>query len=79
MKVLYFDCSSGISGNMAMGALLELTGDTEYLLSELKKLHVDGYRIGITKKVKNGITGTHVNVIVDGEDVYGHVHHLEAH
>lgn len=79
MKVLYFDCSSGISGNMAMGALLELTGDADYLLAELEKLHVDGYHMEITKKVKNGITGTHVNVIVDGEDEYGHVHHLEAH
>ena len=79
MKTLFFDCSSGISGNMAMGALLELTGDADYLLAELEKLHVDGYHMEITKKVKNGITGTHVNVIVDGEDEYGHVHHLEAH
>ena len=36
MKTLYFDCSSGISGNMTLGALLEIVGDDNYLLNELK-------------------------------------------
>ena len=45
MKTLYFDCSSGISGNMTLGALLEIVGDDNYLLNELKKLNIDGYRI----------------------------------
>ena len=31
MKTLYFDCSSGISGNMTLGALLELIDDKDYL------------------------------------------------
>ncbi|MBQ3281870.1 MAG: nickel pincer cofactor biosynthesis protein LarC [Eubacterium sp.] len=77
MKTLYFDCASGISGNMALGALLEITGDEEYLVSELRKLNIDGYSINISKKVKNGITGTYVDVKVDGEDEYGHHHDLE--
>lgn len=38
MKVLYFDCSSGISGNMTLGALSELIDDPHYLENELKKL-----------------------------------------
>ena len=42
MKTLYFDCSSGISGNMTLGALLEIIGDDNYLLEELKKLNIDG-------------------------------------
>lgn len=71
MKTLYFDCSSGISGNMTLGALLEIVGDENYLLDELKKLNVDGYKIEISKKVKNGITGTYVDVILDDE----HHHH----
>ena len=45
MKVLYFDCSSGISGNMTLGALSELIDDPHYLVNELKKLNVDGYHI----------------------------------
>ena len=73
MKTLYFDCSSGISGNMTLGALLEIVGDDNYLLNELKKLNVDGYRIEISNKVKNGITGKYVDVILD-EDEHHHVH-----
>ena len=71
MKTLYFDCSSGISGNMTLGALLEIVGDENYLLDELKKLNIDGYKIEISKKIKNGITGTYVDVILDDE----HHHH----
>lgn len=74
MKTLYFDCSSGISGNMTLGSLLEIVGDENYLLNELKKIHVDGYKIEISKKVKNGITGTYVDVILENEH-----HHEEEH
>lgn len=80
MKTLYFDCSSGISGNMTLGALLEIVGDDNYLLNELKKLNIDGYRIEISKKVKNGITGKYVDVILEDDDhhhehEHGHDHH----
>ena len=79
MNTLYFDCSSGISGNMVLGALLEIIGDENYLSEELKKLNVNGYKLQISKKVKNGIAGTYVDVVVDGKDEYGHIHHLEEH
>lgn len=75
MKTLYFDCSSGISGNMTLGALLEIVGDERYLLEELKRLNVDGYKIEISKQVKNGITGTYVDVILEHE----HHHHDHEH
>ena len=78
MKTLYFDCSSGISGNMTIGALLEIVGDKDYLLKELKKLNLEGYKIEISKKVKNGITGTYVDVILEHShehpDHKGHHH-----
>lgn len=83
MKVLYFDCSSGISGNMALGALLEIVEDEIYLIEELKKLRLDGYRIEIFKKIKNGITGTHVEVILEEENKHSHkeseIHHHHTH
>ena len=75
MKTLYFDCSSGISGNMALGALTEIIGDEKYLINELKKLNVDGYKIEISKKVKNGITGTYVDVILEDENNHKHGNH----
>ncbi len=74
MDILYFDCSSGISGNMTLGALLEIVGNEEYLLNELKKLNLDGYKIEISKKVKNGITGTYVDVILENEENNFHEH-----
>ena len=86
MKTLYFDCSSGISGNMTLGALLEIVWDDNYLLNELKKLNIDGYRIEISKKVKNGITGKYVDVILEDDDHhhdhehhYDHEHHHHEH
>ena len=77
MKTLYFDCSSGISGNMALGALTEIVGDEKFLINELKKLNVDGYHIAISKSVKNGITGTYVDVKLEHE--HHHDHHEEHH
>ena len=76
MKTLYFDCSSGISGNMTLGALLEIVGDEKYLLKKLKKLNIDGYKIEISKQAKNGITGTYVNVILEHDE---HHHHHDHH
>jgi TIGR00299 family protein len=83
MRVLYFDCFSGISGDMTLGALLDLGIDKNAFLSELEKLKVNGYSIEINTKVKNGITGTDVHVILDEtehqgdceEHQYGEVHH----
>ena len=72
MKTLYFDCSSGISGNMTLGALIEIIGNKEYLLNELKKLNIDGYNIEISKKIKNGITGTYVDVKLEHEHHHEH-------
>ena len=72
MKTLYLDCFSGISGNMVLGALLEITSDNSYLLEELNKLNIVGYKIEISKTQKNGITGTYVDVIL--EEDYHHKH-----
>ena len=79
MKTLYFDCSSGISGNMTLAALTEIIGDENYLIEELKKLHIDGYTIDISKKVKNGITGTHVDVILTHQHEHSHTHEEHTH
>jgi pyridinium-3,5-bisthiocarboxylic acid mononucleotide nickel chelatase len=71
MRVLYYDCFAGISGDMNMGALIDLGVPEDYLLNELKKLHVEGYKIHITKEVKMGISGTKVDV----ELIDAHHHH----
>ncbi|MHB8061128.1 MAG: nickel pincer cofactor biosynthesis protein LarC [Ruminiclostridium sp.] len=80
MRVLYFDCFSGISGDMTLGALLDLGLDHNAFLHELDKLNVTGYSIDIKKVVKNGISGTDVNVILEDEEhqaVHSHEHDHE--
>lgn len=62
MQVLYFDCFSGISGDMTIGALLDLGVDPELLKKELGKLPLDGYEIEVQKKVVHGIAGTDVEI-----------------
>jgi uncharacterized protein (TIGR00299 family) protein len=73
MRVLYFDCFSGISGDMTLGALLDLGIDSNAFLQELDKLNVEGYSVEIKKVVRNGIAGTDVNVILE-EDNHEHSH-----
>lgn len=59
MRILYFDCFSGISGDMAVGGLLDLGVPEDYLTASLAKLEVpDEYSINIKKNMKNGIQGT---------------------
>jgi TIGR00299 family protein len=70
MKVLYYDCFSGISGDMNLGALVDIGVDKEYLINELLKLNISGYELMIKRDVKNGISGTKVDVILED----GHSH-----
>lgn len=74
MKALYFDCSSGISGNMTIAALLELLDDPTYLENELKKINVPGYHLEIDKRNKNGIMATHVEVVIGHDHEHSHEH-----
>ncbi len=69
MKTLYMDCYSGISGDMTLGALLDLGADQTEFLKRLSQLGLeDEYRITIRKDVKMGITGTKVRVdLLDGQ------------
>ena len=77
MKILYFDCFSGISGDMTMGALLDAGGDAEALKRDLAKLNLgDAFHLHIQKKLKNGVMSTYVDVATD--HVHGdhdHEHH----
>ena len=63
MKILYFDCATGISGNMAIGALLEICAGEQYLRDELAKLGVPGYQLHGIKRDSHGIDGTYVEVL----------------
>lgn len=74
MRILYFDCFSGISGDMTIGALLDLGIDKEIFLRELSKLDLDGFEIEIQSKTVRGIRGTDVNVVLSSVAKHDHGH-----
>ena len=69
MKIAYFDCFSGISGDMTVGALLDAGLKIETLEKELKKLGLSGYQLEVNKVVKKGISTTQFKVKIKEEGV----------
>lgn len=68
MRILYYDCFCGISGDMNLAALIDLGVPKEYLMQELSKMKLDSeYKLIIDTSVKHGITGTRVDVILNNE------------
>ena len=65
MKILYYDCFAGISGDMHLGAMLDVGIEPRYLREELGKLGISGYTLDVQSGHSKGITGTKVNVLVD--------------
>jgi uncharacterized protein (TIGR00299 family) protein len=65
MKIAYFDCFSGISGDMTLGALIDAGVDPEQLRDKLAGLGIGGYRIEIGRKINGYIEATDVCVILD--------------
>src|SRR5580704_5692013 len=65
MKLAYFDCFSGISGDMALGALVDAGCDLDHLRSELQGLQVSGWQLSAEKVWKNGMAATYVKVTTE--------------
>lgn len=75
MKVLYYDCFCGISGDMNLSALLDLGVDEAHVRRELSKLNLDTeYELLVKKDMKKGISGTRVDVVLK----QAHHHHHES-
>ena len=64
MTFAYFDCFSGIAGDMILGALLHLGVKEAVLKKELQKLPLTGYDLRVQKIKSNHITATDVSIIV---------------
>jgi len=68
VRLIYFDCFAGVSGDMILGALVDAGLDPGVLRRELAKLDLPGYELRVTRAVKNGIQGTRVRVKVNHHD-----------
>lgn len=75
MKIAYFDCFSGVSGDMALGALLACGADETRFREQLTALHVPGYGLAVQRVTRGGITATDVDVRLEETDG-GHGRHL---
>lgn len=89
MKTIYMECTSGISGDMTVGALLDLGANADGLQRVLEMLPVDGYTVKISRVRKSGIDACDFAVLLDDvhenhdhdmEYLHGHTHaHIHTH
>lgn len=88
MKTLYLDCFAGISGDMTVGAFIDLGLELPVLERELHKLHLPGYRLEAVRVEKRGLAATQFKVILtdaehehlaDAEFEETHAHHEHPH
>jgi len=69
MRIAYFDCFSGISGDMFVGALLDAGLKIEILEKELNKLNLSGYHLEVNKVLKKGISASQFKVKIQEKGV----------
>lgn len=74
MKILYLDCHAGISGDMTVGALLDLGVPLEHLRAELHKLTLppDSYALSVSRTERHHVAALKFDVAV-------HDHHTHRH
>jgi uncharacterized protein (TIGR00299 family) protein len=75
VRVAFFDCFSGISGDMTLGALVDAGADFDALKLELAKLHIHEFEITADKVNKRGIAATQVSVLVHEHRDHTHGNH----
>jgi uncharacterized protein (TIGR00299 family) protein len=78
-RIIYYDCFAGISGDMNLGALVDLGVDAAYLEAELGKLNIEGFRLEVERDKRKGISGTKVTVVVENpeNEKHRHLSHIE--
>ncbi|MDO5110352.1 MAG: DUF111 family protein, partial [Erysipelotrichaceae bacterium] len=78
MKLLYIECNMGAAGDMLMGALSELV-DQKAFVEKMNSLNIPGMTLSASESFKCGIKGTHMSVVIDGEEEVSedlsHEHH----
>ena len=83
MRTLYFECAMGAAGDMLMGALYELCPEKERFLADMNAL-LPGVRLEAEAVRRQGIAGTHMRVVVHGQEEghdhrHGHYHEHHHH
>ena len=82
MRLLYLDCAMGAAGDMLCAALLELHPDPEGFVARFNALGIPGVELRPEKTVNGGVSGTHVHMLIHGEEegeAPAHPHHHHRH
>ena len=61
---LHFDCFSGVSGDMVLGALVDVGLPLARLRTELKRLKLTGYRLEQRQVHRGALHATKINVVI---------------
>ncbi len=77
MKILYFDCFAGASGNMILGALIGLGVDSDELIKKLRLLKIPDFQIEFSEQNKSGIKAVYADVKVPEEKTHRHFSEIE--
>lgn len=75
MRIAYFDCFAGASGNMILGSLVDAGLSLETLQRELERLPVSGWSLQTERVRKRGLAALYLDVVVPGEDGHSHGEH----
>lgn len=75
-RILYLECSAGISGDMTVAALLDLGADEERLRAALCSLPLEGYELRISRVKKSGLDACDFAVVLD-EEYENHDHDMD--
>lgn len=78
MRIAYFDCFSGVSGDMILGALIDAGADLNKLESELGKLKISGFTLKAEKTTRKGLSGTRFFVDADHSHAERHLSDIET-
>ena len=77
-RIIYFDCFSGISGDMILGALCDAGLDVAELRALLQTLQVPGWSIDAVRETRGWLTGTRMHVHAPEQKTHRHLHDVTA-
>jgi uncharacterized protein (TIGR00299 family) protein len=77
MKLAYLDCSSGISGDMFLAALLDAGVELDRLRAELAKIDMGTYEFTQGRVMRKGLAGNHVEIMIPEKQPHRHLSHIE--
>ncbi|HEV2248085.1 MAG TPA: nickel pincer cofactor biosynthesis protein LarC, partial [Terriglobia bacterium] len=77
INLAYLDCSSGISGDMFLAALLDAGVELDRLRGELAKIDLGPYEFNQSRVMRGGLAGSHVDIVAPGKQPHRHLSHIE--